>query len=132
MIGILEQYMLKVEEAEGVYYDGGDYKSMIEEANVILSKITMLSQMFDEYVEYTNTERSKTYLELTRKALSEQTALPRMHFVAYTVLRGEYPESITSIRSPLPFMKKIKVKYANGDIVYFTNKKLTKEDKAEE
>jgi hypothetical protein len=29
-------------------------------------------------------------------------------------------------------MKKIKVKYANGDIVYFTNKKLTKEDKAEE
>jgi hypothetical protein len=128
MVGIIEQYMMKVEQAEIAYYDGKDYKSLVAEAETIISKIPQLKQMFDDYVDYTKTEKSQSYLELTRQALSEQKALPRMNFVAYTVFRGEYPTEVKKIRSPLPFMKKIIVIYSNGDKAYFTNDKLTKEE----
>lgn len=128
MIKILEQYMAKIEHAEITYYDGGDYKSAIHEAKNILNKIGKLKQMFDDYVHYTKSEKSTTYLDLTRKALAEQKALPRMHFIAYTVYRGEYPVTVDTIKSPLPFVKKIKVTYENGDVVYFTNDKLIAEE----
>jgi hypothetical protein len=129
LINILEQYMMKVEEAEMVWYDKGDYKPLIADAEAILAKVATLKQIFDEYVTYTQKEKSEEYLKLTRQALSDKKALPRMNYVAYTVFRGEYPVEIQKIRTRLPFIKKIKVVYANGDSAEFTNEKLVKETK---
>jgi hypothetical protein len=127
-----EAYMIKVEEAELAYHEGQDYKTLITEAEVYLEKNSKLKEIFDRYVDYTKRERSPTYLEETRKALLEKKALPRMHYDAYTVFRGEYPIEVNKIRSRLPFIKKFVAVYSNGDKAHFTNEKLTHEELSNE
>lgn len=121
---IIDKYLTLVEEAEILYYEQGDSVSKIQEAKKVLLNLKILRKIFNEYVEYKSTERSQSRLKLTEEAIIDGVATPRMHFAAYSVLRGEYPVEVTKMYSRIVRIKRYKLTYSNGDVAMFMNERL--------
>ena len=119
---IIEDYLTLVDDAEVLFYDKGDYQSKIKEAKNKLAYLKILKQIFNEYVEYKASERSKGRLALSVEGIKNSEAIPRMHIAAYTVLRGEYPMKIAyKSTSRIAMLRKEHYEYKNGDIAVFFN-----------
>jgi len=123
---IIEKYLTLVEEAETLYYDGGDYKGKIVEAKKVLLNLKLIRKIFDEYVEYKITEKSQNFLKMTEEAIRNKTVIPRMSIAAYTVLRGEYPVKAELLKSTsrIKSLRRHVLTYANDDEVTFLRDKL--------
>lgn len=121
---IIEEYLILIEDAEVLYYDGGDYKAKIEEAKKKLSTLKILRQIFDEYVWYKENERSQTKLQLSVEAIKSGKAIPMMHRIAYTVLRGEYPVEVLRVDGVVKSLDTHEFTYKNGDTVIFKRGRL--------
>ena len=123
---IIEKYLTLVEDAEILYYDGGDYKAKIVEAKKVLLNLKLIRKIFDEYVEYKKEERSQNFLTMTEDAIKNKTALPRMSIAAYTVLRGEYPvkAELEKSTSRIKSLRRYVLTYGNGDTVTFMRDRL--------
>lgn len=126
----IDDYLTLVEDAEVLFYDGGDYKSKIEEAKDKLRTLKVLRQIFDEYIWYKNHERSENRLKISVDAIENNVAVPRMHRMAYTVMRGEYPVEVIKKESRISRLDKYVFRYRNGDVVTFQNNRLIEIEEA--